>query len=410
MKKIAVLYLARAAEGLEKFERFSSSYRQYSAGQDHDLIIIYKGKFKRAQKSKAESIFREIPHQSFAIPDKGYDIHAYLHVAEQINHQYICPFNTHSEILSLNWLKKLYSHMNKPNVGIVGSSASYESLLSSNKLLKHILWLYSNERYPKSPELEKHFSWYLQGTSARIFSIKFWTHKRIRKAFFMLLYPINIFILKIGKKIIPNTRVLEKIESWTENHGLSFAYMRWLIRSFFYKNKKPTFIPNDIKYDHSCLQNSFEEDWERATGKGSVLGYLKNHPSFPNPHIRSNGFMVKREFFLEFKDIENTKEACCEFESGFDGITAQVLKKGLSALLVGADGKAYPPEEWPQSRTFRLENQDNLITRDNQSSNYMVLSELERKVQAYMSWGDYTGTPLPIVISLGPGHKFTKVS
>ncbi|MBS0271331.1 MAG: glycosyltransferase [Proteobacteria bacterium] len=390
MKSIAVLYLARAAEGLERFEKFAESYRKYEAGQAHDLIIIYKGDFTKDEKEKTKEIFREIPHISFSIQDEGFDIHSYLHVAEHIKYKYICLFNTFTEIVSPNWLKKLYVHLNKPNVGMVGVTASYESIFSSQKILNHVLWLFFKKGIWPNKELTRQFRW--------ILCISLKIPKRG--------HNLNLNVLRI---IILLRHLIFRIHNiWrmlTSNHNFIERFVTWVRSIKMDKWRFSIFLPFQ-KYDHPSLTAAFEETWNILKNDGNLLSYVKNFPPFPNPHIRSNGFMLSREFLLEFNGLEKTKIACCEFESGWNGITNRILKKGLSILLVGADGIAYSPEEWPKSQTFRLGKQQNLIATDNQISNYTFYSQPERDLHTYLAWGDYLGHSLQTIVRLG--HKLNK--
>ena len=62
-KQIAVVYLARIAEGMDVFTRFSNSYQKYSSGHDHDLIILAKGLRNRGERAYIEDIFSKIDHR-----------------------------------------------------------------------------------------------------------------------------------------------------------------------------------------------------------------------------------------------------------------------------------------------------------------------------------------------------------
>lgn len=348
MKKIAVLYLARKAENKCHIENFANSYRNHPAGIPHDLIIIHKGDFKKNEKESFKKIFEGLPYQPFFISDEGFDIHAYLKVASEIPHYYVCFFNTFSVILSDNWLKKLFHHLKKTHVGMVGTTASYESLLSSIKLLQYVRW--SAERNELKYGEEAYFQWILTNN---------FSFKRIVNIGRILLTKNGVFEIK--KKLIN----FAKRYSLKESH----------------KNSSTT---------------EFEEWWNTVIAPEGKLGFLKDFPSFPNPHIRSNGFMVKRELLLEYNHLEKTKEACCRFESGFDGLTRRILKKGFSVLLVGANGRAYSPEQWPQSGTYLIRAQKNLIMRDNRTQNYSTMPLKEAQTHSYIAWGDYLENKFPI--------------
>ncbi|HVT35522.1 MAG TPA: hypothetical protein VHE37_08060, partial [Nevskiaceae bacterium] len=109
---------------------------------------------------------------------------------------------------------------------------------------------------------------------------------------------------------------------------------------------------------------------------------------FPNPHLRTNGFMAAREVLLQLRvpPIRN-KDDAHRFESGVHGFTAQLKGLGLRSLLVGADGKAYEPAEWPESRTFRLGDQDNLLMADNQTRTYLAADADTRRKLSNLAWG-----------------------
>lgn len=91
-------------------------------------------------------------------------------------------------------------------------------------------------------------------------------------------------------------------------------------------------------------------------------------PSFPNPHIRSNAFVIRREVFLKLNlPAIRSKENAWQIESGRNSITRQVLARGLDAVVVGMDNKVYAIPGWRESRTFRRDSQSNLLIADNQT-------------------------------------------
>lgn len=107
---------------------------------------------------------------------------------------------------------------------------------------------------------------------------------------------------------------------------------------------------------------------------------LKNnfHP-FPNYHLRTNAFMVSRELLLKVKvPVIVTKMDAWRFESGVAGLSGQLLSMGKKLLVVGRDGRAYEKEQWDASRTYRSEEQQNLLVADNQTNHYMAADSLSR--------------------------------
>ena len=111
---------------------------------------------------------------------------------------------------------------------------------------------------------------------------------------------------------------------------------------------------------------------------------------FPNPHLRSNAFLVRRKLFVEFASqhqIPRTKDEALRLESGKRGLTAFLRSKGLQVLVQGADGKTYGPENWNTSETFRMPGQRNLLIGDNQTLTYEAADPPLKKMLEQAAWG-----------------------
>src|SRR6266852_4933200 len=111
--EIAVVYLARKAEGIEPIRRFLASYRANDPGVPHDLIAVFKGYDSDRELAKARREFDTFTYRAIQVSDEGFDIGAYLHTA----------------------------NATRPGVGIVGATASYESLYDSLAFLGKSVWL-----------------------------------------------------------------------------------------------------------------------------------------------------------------------------------------------------------------------------------------------------------------------------
>lgn len=121
---------------------------------------------------------------------------------------------------------------------------------------------------------------------------------------------------------------------------------------------------------------------------------------FPNPHLRSNGFMISRELLLGLHwPPTSSKAAAWALESGTNSISRQVWAHGLEVLVVGRDGVAYPPERWRESATFRSGEQRNLLIADNRTRQYEQAKPAFRRRLEEMAWGsagdDATGPSGP---------------
>lgn len=107
---------------------------------------------------------------------------------------------------------------------------------------------------------------------------------------------------------------------------------------------------------------------------------------FPNPHLRTNGFALRRELILELDwRTGMTREECVELEGSKHSLTRQVRARGLQALVVGRDG-SYPPDRWREARTFRRGEQENLLVGDNRTRHYQEGNPVVRAGLRWLAW------------------------
>jgi hypothetical protein len=114
-------------------------------------------------------------------------------------------------------------------------------------------------------------------------------------------------------------------------------------------------------------------------------------PAFPNPHLRTNGFMLDVSMLHAITAdvaIEGRQDAFL-FESGPLSMTNRVLARGLRVLTVGRNGRGYDVDWWPWSEGFRQGLQTNLLIGDNQTRHFDTLQRPEREQLAWQSWGRY---------------------
>ncbi len=109
----------------------------------------------------------------------------------------------------------------------------------------------------------------------------------------------------------------------------------------------------------------------------------------PNPHIRTNAFMVDRSQFLSlrFPSFTNKKDAY-KFESGRLSLTRQYLSQGLQPVVVDRNGKVYDVEQWKSSGTFWISDQINLLVADNRTCDYAEGAQELRIYLEHIAWVD----------------------
>lgn len=246
--RTAACFLVRGRDpGYEaSCRRFLASYRGHPAGLAHDLVVITKGFDDPGRQAAAEAEFDGLAARVLRVADDGYDLGAYREAARALDHERVCFLNGHSEILSPDWLLKLALNLDRPGIGMVGCTGSFERL-----------------------RLDRRFG------------------------------------------------------------------------------------------------------------------------PFPNVHLRSNAFLLARELFLRVIGDRPVRGKLDAFliESGPESLTRGVLACGLQALIVGADGRGYPPPLWPRSRTFRLGPGDNLLVGDNQTRLFAAMPWKTKVFMARVTWG-----------------------
>ncbi len=116
----------------------------------------------------------------------------------------------------------------------------------------------------------------------------------------------------------------------------------------------------------------------------------RDFPSFPNPHLRSNAFIVRRQVFVDFvltKSIPRCKRDAAVLESGRTGFSAYLASHDMKFLVAGANGNVYGPEQWINSQTFRVPGQANLLVADNQTKAYDMANRYMKSVLERFAWG-----------------------
>jgi hypothetical protein len=131
---------------------------------------------------------------------------------------------------------------------------------------------------------------------------------------------------------------------------------------------------------------SFESAYSSAPRP--LRPFRRRFEPFPNPHLRTNGFMIERALLLDLDwPTPRSKVAAWALESGNRSISRQVWERGLDVRVVGRDGVAYPSERWHESATFRSGAQHNLLIADNRTRQYADADDALKSRFEEMAWG-----------------------
>jgi hypothetical protein len=120
---------------------------------------------------------------------------------------------------------------------------------------------------------------------------------------------------------------------------------------------------------------------------GEMATSLRLYPWWPNPHLRTNGFLMRTAVFKRLRLQRDDRQSALVFESGRESMTRQLARQGLGVVVVGADGRTFDAEHWSASGTFRCGEQENLLVHDNQTRRYQDAGPDERRYLGRLAWG-----------------------
>lgn len=119
-----------------------------------------------------------------------------------------------------------------------------------------------------------------------------------------------------------------------------------------------------------------------------TLWYKRYFRPFPNPHIRTNAFIINRLIWMDIQvGVLKKKIDAYRFESGRQGLTPQIMQKGLKVLLIDRQGQTYGIRDWPKSHTFWIALQENLLVADNQTGIYSSATVIIQQQLTKDAWG-----------------------
>ncbi len=108
---------------------------------------------------------------------------------------------------------------------------------------------------------------------------------------------------------------------------------------------------------------------------------------YPNPHIRTNAFMIRKDDFLSLRGATFKKKMdAYRFESGRQSMTKQIMAAGLRPVVVDRSGEVYEIPRWKSSSTFWIDAQGNLLIADNQTNSYALGNPQRRSILRNYAW------------------------
>lgn len=315
----AVVYLARYSPTYLGIDQFLTSYKEFPAGTSHTLYIVAKGFPDAGSVQILRNMLseKELDPEIIEVDDSiGYDLQAYMIAAQIVIENKICFINTFSILKSVNWLMKLKKAFEQSDVGMVGGTGSFESIRNSWEVYLKFVLISNNYKFDR---------------------------KMVRN-FYSRCQDLNP-----NAKLVYDSKIL-RVKKYLGD----------------IKHKRPPF---SLDRNLESLNNDLNELILNHEG----YNFIQDFPYFPNPHIRTNFFMVNKSDFVLFetKLLETpTKMTCSIVESGFESISRHFLQKGKRLLVVNSDGDFFDIEHWADSDTFRIGSQTKLLCSDNRTDEF----------------------------------------
>lgn len=180
------------------------------------------------------------------------------------------------------------------------------------------------------------------------------------------------------------------------NSRTTFVVRDWLRHLVVAQGKNPGGVVGatgswqSISSEHS-RNLSRESKWVGPLKKlRALIGFLPlwhEYPRFPNPHLRTNAFLIERTRLLAL-DVPTIggKQDAMRFESGRRSLTRQMRASGKVVQVVDREGRAFEPEDWRGTNTFWQGDQSDLLVADNQTIKYAAASQEVREELNRVAW------------------------
>ena len=238
-----VCYLFTSFDRTESLIKFIKFYKKYPAGSNHTLLICFK-LLDTKRIASLKKLLKKIKYIDFIDPilSNDYDFGSYKRVAKLYPSYKIFFLNSHSYPIKKNWLKKLLFYYKEKT--LIGTSASYESFLTSlkfKKIHKFFSYLIKLIRYKKK--------------------FKSFPNPHIRTSSFLI--KGEDFISFCNSSGIKNKKITNKEDAWFIESGLSG------LTNYFKKKKYNIFVINSdgLKFT--------ENNWKLS----ETYNYLKQSKS-----------------------------------------------------------------------------------------------------------------------------------
>ena len=117
--------------------------------------------------------------------------------------------------------------------------------------------------------------------------------------------------------------------------------------------------------------------------------YTQYFDPFPNPHIRTTGFLIKGSEYLEFMNNKtiSSKIDVWRIESGKNSLTNHFKKLNFNIYVINSDGERFSEDKWKESQTYNYLEHNKSIISDKHIRKYHSMNKSEKLKFQSNSWG-----------------------
>ena len=120
-----------------------------------------------------------------------------------------------------------------------------------------------------------------------------------------------------------------------------------------------------------------------------IISYKKFFYPFPNPHIRTTGFLIKGNDYFKFMSnkLIKSKIDAWKIESGKNSLTNYLKKLNYNIYVINSDGNKFSEKYWKNSQTYNFSEQNKSIISDKHIRKYHSLDNNEKLKFQFDTWG-----------------------
>ena len=121
-----------------------------------------------------------------------------------------------------------------------------------------------------------------------------------------------------------------------------------------------------------------------------LLTHFRDFRLFPNPYLRSNSILLRRELFRKFTahgNVPRTKHEAGIWEAGRSSLTGFLIENSMRPVVVAGNGSVFDICDWQRSYTFWSGEQQNLMVADNRTATYTEATLHGRRMLQRYAWG-----------------------